>query len=162
LLIGNSTGNTLTKATLTAGNGIAVTNGSGSISVRTKRVMNIQLASGFNPPVGADTAVIRIPESPTDGSTSVTYNVRRLTCRVETPSAGTSTLQVEYYTGTSAFSATNLLSSALSVTGVTTYEFSSTGFSTSTLATGAKIRLNFSAVDSTHANFSINLLLEEN
>jgi hypothetical protein len=162
LLIGNSTGNTLTKATLTAGNGIAVTNGSGSISVRTKRVMNIQLASGFNPPVGADTAVIRIPESPTDGSSSVTYNVRRLTCRVETPSSGTSTFQVEYYTGTSAFSATNLLSSALSVTGATTYEFSSTGFSTSTLATGAKIRLNFSAVDTTHANFSINLLLEEN
>jgi hypothetical protein len=48
------------------------------------------------------------------------------------------------------------------VTGASTYEFSSTGFSTSTLATGAKIRLNFSAVDSTHANFSINLLLEEN
>ncbi len=162
LLIGNSTGNTLTKATLTAGNGIGVTNGSGSITVRTKRVMNIQLASGFNPPVGADTAVIRIPESPTDGSTSVTYNVRKVFCRVETPSSGTSTFQVEYYTGTGAFSATNLLSSALSVTGASTYEFNTTGFSTSTLATGTKIRLNFSAVDSTHANFSINLLLEEN
>ena len=35
LLIGNSTGNTLTKATLTAGNGIAITNGSGSISIAT-------------------------------------------------------------------------------------------------------------------------------
>ena len=33
LLIGNSTGNTLTKATLTAGTGITVTNGSGSISI---------------------------------------------------------------------------------------------------------------------------------
>jgi len=162
LLIGNSTGNTLTKATLTAGNGIGVTNGSGSISIRTKRVMNIQLASGFNPPVGADTAVIRIPESPTDGTTSVTYNVRKVFCRVETPSAGTSTFQVEYYTGTSAFSATNLLSSAMSVTGASTYEFNTTGFTTSTLATGAKIRLNFSAVDTTHASFSINLLLEEN
>jgi hypothetical protein len=32
LLIGNSTGNTLTKATLTQGTGIAVTNGSGSIT----------------------------------------------------------------------------------------------------------------------------------
>jgi hypothetical protein len=39
LLIGNSTGNTLTKATLTAGSGIAVTNGGGSISVA--------LASGY-------------------------------------------------------------------------------------------------------------------
>lgn len=33
LLIGNSTGNTLTKSTLTAGNGISITNGSGSITI---------------------------------------------------------------------------------------------------------------------------------
>ena len=33
LLIGNTTGNTLTKATLTAGTGIGITNGTGSISV---------------------------------------------------------------------------------------------------------------------------------
>lgn len=33
LLIGNTTGNTLTKATLTAGTGISITNGSGSISI---------------------------------------------------------------------------------------------------------------------------------
>jgi hypothetical protein len=33
LLIGNTTGNTLTKATLTAGDGISVTNGTGSITI---------------------------------------------------------------------------------------------------------------------------------
>jgi len=33
LLIGNSTGNTLTKTTLTAGAGVSITNGSGSISI---------------------------------------------------------------------------------------------------------------------------------
>lgn len=33
LLIGNTTGNTLTKATLTAGSGISITNGTGSITV---------------------------------------------------------------------------------------------------------------------------------
>jgi len=33
LLIGNSTGNTLAKATLTAGTGIAITNGSGTITL---------------------------------------------------------------------------------------------------------------------------------
>lgn len=33
LLIGNSTGNTLSKATLTAGSGITITNGSGSITI---------------------------------------------------------------------------------------------------------------------------------
>lgn len=35
LLIGNTTGNTLTKATLTAGSGISVTNGGGSITIAT-------------------------------------------------------------------------------------------------------------------------------
>ena len=35
LLIGNTTGNTLTKATLTAGSGITITNGTGSISIAT-------------------------------------------------------------------------------------------------------------------------------
>lgn len=35
LLIGNSVGNTLTKATLTAGSGISITNGNGSISIAT-------------------------------------------------------------------------------------------------------------------------------
>jgi hypothetical protein len=33
LLIGNTTGNTLTKSTLTAGSGVTITNGSGSISI---------------------------------------------------------------------------------------------------------------------------------
>jgi hypothetical protein len=33
LLIGNSTGNTLTKASLTAGSGVSITNGSGSITI---------------------------------------------------------------------------------------------------------------------------------
>lgn len=33
LLIGNSTGNTLTKATLTAGSGVSITNGAGSITI---------------------------------------------------------------------------------------------------------------------------------
>lgn len=35
LLIGNTTGNTLAKATLTAGSGITITNGAGSITIAT-------------------------------------------------------------------------------------------------------------------------------
>jgi fructose-specific component phosphotransferase system IIB-like protein len=41
LLIGNTTGNTLTKSTLTAGSGISITNGSGSITIAS--------TSGFTP-----------------------------------------------------------------------------------------------------------------
>lgn len=37
LLIGNSTGNTLTKATLTAGSGVTITNGGGSITIATTK-----------------------------------------------------------------------------------------------------------------------------
>lgn len=39
LLIGNTTGNTLTKATLTAGTGIAITNGNGSITIAVSSVV---------------------------------------------------------------------------------------------------------------------------
>ena len=164
LLIGNTTGNTLTKATLTAGSGVDITNGAGSISIRQKRPLYLTFCSGFTPVAsGADSVVLRIPDSPADGSTSVSYNVRELFVRVETPSSGTTSIQVEYYTGTSAFSATgNMMASALSITGASTYEASTTTFSQTTLASGNKVRLNFTALDGTHTNFFIQLLLEEN
>lgn len=62
LLIGNTTGNTLTKSTLTAGSGISITNGAGSITIAaagsTPTAPDIQfLASGsaatYTTPVGA-------------------------------------------------------------------------------------------------------------
>ena len=45
LLIGNTTGNTLTKATLTAGSGVAITNGTGSITVAASGIANTNIAS---------------------------------------------------------------------------------------------------------------------
>jgi hypothetical protein len=42
LLIGNTTGNTLTKATLTAGTGIAITNGAGSITIAASNAAGVQ------------------------------------------------------------------------------------------------------------------------
>jgi hypothetical protein len=50
LLIGNSTGNTLTKATLTAGTGISVTNGGGSITIANTGVLSV---SGTAPVVSS-------------------------------------------------------------------------------------------------------------
>ncbi len=44
LLIGNTTGNTLTKATLTAGTGISVTNGPGSISIAANGISSVSAA----------------------------------------------------------------------------------------------------------------------
>jgi hypothetical protein len=164
LLIGNSSGNILTKSTITAGSGVAVTNGAGSIAIRQKRPLYLTFCAGFTPSAsGVDSAVLRIPDSPADGTTGLTYNVRELFIRVETPSAGTSSVQVEYYTGTGAFSATgNMMASALSITGASTYESSTTTFSQATLSSGNKVRLNFTVLDGTHTNFFIQLLLEEN
>jgi hypothetical protein len=46
LLIGNTTGNTLTKATLTAGTGISITNGTGSITVAATNNGTVTSVSG--------------------------------------------------------------------------------------------------------------------
>ena len=49
LLIGNSTGNTLTKATLTAGSGVSITNGAGSITISaTGGTGTVTLAAGMH------------------------------------------------------------------------------------------------------------------
>lgn len=122
----------------------------------------LTFCTGYTPATtGADSVILRLPDN-SDSALSASYYIpRELNVRVETPSAGTSAIQVEYYTGTSAFSATNLLSSALSVTGVSTYEFSSTGFSTTSLSSGTKLRINFTSLNTTHANFFVQLLLEE-
>lgn len=46
LLIGNTTGNTLTKATLTQGTGVAITNGNGSISVAVAASVPTSISTG--------------------------------------------------------------------------------------------------------------------
>jgi hypothetical protein len=163
LLIGNSSGNTLTKSTLTAGSGVSITNGNGSITIRQKRPLYLTFCAGFTPSAsGVDSVVLRIPNSPADGTTGLTYNVREFFIRVEAPSSGTSSVQVEYYNGTGVFTATNMMTSALSITGASTYESSTTTFSQATLSSGNKVRLNFTVLDGTHTNFFIQLLLEEN
>lgn len=55
LLIGNTTGNTLTKATLTAGSGITITNGAGSITIASSAsaptLNQLQAATAANTPI---------------------------------------------------------------------------------------------------------------
>jgi hypothetical protein len=58
LLIGNTTGNTLTKATLTAGTNIAITNGTGTISIATIATPSFTtVTTTGNATVGGDLAV---------------------------------------------------------------------------------------------------------
>jgi hypothetical protein len=83
LLIGNTTGNTLTKATLTAGSGVAITNGTGSITVavdstvvttaQTGTVTSTMIADGtiVNADINASAAIAGTKISPDFGSQNV-------------------------------------------------------------------------------------------
>jgi hypothetical protein len=68
LLIGNSTGNTLSKATLTAGTGISVTNGAGSISIAATNNGTVT-SVGLAAPTG-----FTVTNSPVTGSGTLTLN----------------------------------------------------------------------------------------
>jgi hypothetical protein len=158
--IGNGNGYTLAGIGVTGL--LRKTDGAGSITLKGIRAFYMTFCAGFTPlSAGVDTVIIRIPDNSTDAVSSITYNVREFVMRVETPSSGTTTVQCEYYNGTSAFTATNLLSAGLSMTGTGNYEVGTTGFTTPTLSSGTKLRLNFTALNSTHANFFIRLMLEE-
>lgn len=68
LLIGNSTGNTLTKATLTAGAGISITNGSGAITIT-----NTSSGAAITNDTSTATAVYPLFAASTTGSLSTAY-----------------------------------------------------------------------------------------
>jgi hypothetical protein len=162
-----SGGGSGTVTTLTAGTGISFIvggSGTGTITttgtIRTKRPIYLTFCAGFTPiNTGSDNVILRVPHSPSDGLTNVTYRPQEIHIRVETPSAGTSTIILEKYTGTSAFSGTAI--TTISVSGAALYEidhsFAAGVFFTST----DKLRLNFSALSSTHAGFSIYVEMEE-
>lgn len=171
LLIGNSTGSTLTKSTLTAGIGISIVNGNGSITINNFRPVVLNLASGFTPVgIGTDYNILRVPEG--KNNTNASYNIRKVVMGVGTTSSGTSTIRVEKsigpHTSTSGFnlsstgSTWNAMSADLSLLGglgETSWISFTSGYGTA--ATGDRIRLNFTAVDSAHANFIVQMLLEE-
>jgi hypothetical protein len=86
LLIGNTTGNTLTKATLTAGSGVAITNGSGAITIATNGtfITTAPVTKTADFSVGAtDTWTIN--------------NKSGSTCTVTLPSPSTNTGRVLYF-----------------------------------------------------------------
>jgi len=149
-----SVGVGLTTATL----GAITTTG----HIRALRPLIVSFCAGFTPVTsGADAVVIRIPDSPEDATQSLTYRPKEFHVRAETPSAGTSTIQIDKSSGLGAFSAIAVTS--ISIAGAGIYETSTNSFSTAGtfLTSGDKLRLNFTALNSTHAAFSIYLELQE-
>ena len=132
----------------------------------TKRFHLLTLAAGYTPATGttADDAVYRIPYSPADGSTQLTWNVREAFLRTETTAAGISTVQIEYNTGTGVFDPPTgvvLTGIGLSVGGAGVAETFHRTFNQSTLTSGTKVRLRFGTINSSHSDLLITLLLEE-
>jgi hypothetical protein len=159
---GASGGGSGTMTSITAGSGISFSTGSTittSGTVRIKRYYRLLFMAGYTPnAAGADEV----------------YLCKEVFLRVETPSAGTSTINIQKYaynagTGVSAFSTTatgsttNILAAALSISGATTHETGSASFAAAhtTVSSGDKLRVNFTALNATHAGFSISLLIEE-
>ena len=151
------------------GSGIAFSSATANTPlIRAKRPIELQFSAGYTPAAaGADTVILRVPESATDGTTALTYNLRRFQVRVETPSAGSSRLQLERSsTDTGAFTLAASGSShiggfGVTITGAGIYLTSVTTFSGSLVTSGNLLRLNWTLLNATHASFSVQLILEE-
>jgi hypothetical protein len=154
-----------------AGAGISLPSTTGSVTVSIGRPVVLNMASGFTPVgIGTDYNILRVPEG--KSNTNTNYTIRKVVMGVGVTSSGTSTIRVEKSTGphtsTSGFnlsstgSTWNAMSADLSLLsglGETSWVTFTSGYGTA--ATGDRIRLNFTAVDSTHANFIVQMLLEE-
>jgi hypothetical protein len=73
VLIGNSTGNTLTKSTLTAGTGISITNGAGSITINATNAGAVTSVTGTSPVVSSGGATPDISLASGYGDTQNPY-----------------------------------------------------------------------------------------
>lgn len=76
LLIGNTTGNTLTKATLTQGTGITITNGAGTITIATTAFTSSNFVTREIPTgtVNGSNATFTLANTPTAGTEEVHVN----------------------------------------------------------------------------------------
>jgi len=150
------------------GGGIAFSTVTGNLpTIRAKRPLTLQFAAGFTPTAaGVDSLVIRVPDNPSDGTSALTYVPREFYVRVETPSAGSSRIQLERSTGIGAFTLAATGSSylgglGLTIAGAGIYVTSTTSFAGAFITSGDNLRLNWTLLNATHANFSVQLLLEE-
>jgi hypothetical protein len=173
-----SGGGSGTMTSITAGSGISFSTG-GTITtsgtVRIKRYYRLLFMSGYTPTAaGVDSVTFKVPDNIDTGASDEIYNCKEVFLRVETATAGTSTINIQKYayaggTGVSAFSTTstgsttNIMAAALSISGATTHETGTSTFAAGhgTCASGDKFRVNFTALNASHTNFTVSLLIEE-
>jgi hypothetical protein len=150
--------------------GLAFTSATGSRPVlRQKQNHHIWFSSGYTPlSAGPDNVIFQIPDLYIDGTSDVTYGLEAFYIRVETPSAGSSRIQVEKSsTRTGAFTLAGTGSSLISGFGLTIagagiYVTDTSVFGAGIFVTsGDLLRLNWTLLNATHANFSVQLTLAE-
>jgi hypothetical protein len=167
-----------TMTSITAGSGVSFSTGSTittSGTVRIKRYYRLLFMSGYTPTAsGVDAVTLKVPDNIDTGASDEIYNCKEVFLRVETANAGTSTINIQKYgygagIGTTLFSITstgstsNILAAPLSISGASIYETGSSTFAAGhgTCASGDKLRVNFTALNASHTNFTISLLIEE-
>ncbi len=154
-----------------AGVGLSVSSSTGSLTVKNVRPVVLNLASGFTPVgIGTDYNILRVPEGKSNSSTN--YYITKVVMGVGITSSGTSTIRLEKSSGphtstlgfslSSTASTFNVMSTDLSLlSGLGETSWTSFGSGYGTVATGDRVRLNFTAVDTAHSNFIVQMLLEE-
>lgn len=133
------TGSTLFSVTSSNAvfSGILVGNGGGLTNLSVTNSRALVLCAALTPSgTGADLAEFPVPYN-VDGTTSITWNVRRISVRVGT-AGGAPAITLEKYTGTSAFSPTTVGTVTL---GSGAYDAAVTS-SLGTVASGDKLRFN--------------------
>ena len=150
--------------------GLAATSVTGNrVVLRNKMEHHVWMAAGYTPlAAGADNIIYLIPDSSEDGATKVTFQLKEFTIRVETPSAGSSRIQLETSsTDTGAFTlaatGSSLIGgSGLTISGAGIYVTSTNTFAAGLFVTsGNLLRLNWTLLNATHANFSVQFTLNE-
>ncbi len=159
----DSTGN-MSYGGFIQGTGTSLLVSGTGVTIRNRRPLLLTFASGYTPATGttADDVVLRLPESFTDGTTSVSWVPRRAFIRTETFSTGSTLINLQYSAGVGTFTSINLIGGAgLSVGGAGIAESSTTNFTAASLTSGTKLRVNFSSINASHSDFLIYLQLEE-
>jgi hypothetical protein len=150
--------------------GLSTTSVTGNrVVLRSRMEHHVWMAAGYTPlAAGADNIIYLVPDSSEDGATKTTFELKEFTIRVETPSAGSSRIQLERSsTDTGAFTLAATGSSliggfGLTIAGAGIYVTSTNTFAAGTLVTsGNLLRLNFNLLNATHANFSVQFTLNE-
>lgn len=143
LLIGNTTGNTLTKATLTAGSGIAITNGGGSISIAATNSGTVTSVTGTSPVVSSGGTTPAISLASGYGDTQNPYASKTANHVLAAPdgSAGVPTFRAVVAADIPTLNQ-NTTGTASNVTGIVAVANGGTGTATPSLVAGTNITIS--------------------